>query len=178
MEGKSIRLRPMEHEDMSDLHRWWTSPQQSGEFLTFEALDKASFEKFVTEASVGPFLLRILMIEKLDGQSKTGYVTHFNPHPFSSCMEIGYVIVDSERKKGYATEASKLIVDYLFKTRNIERIQALVDTRNAGSQRVLEKNGFRREGQMRKLHFVNGHFADNYIYSILREEWTAMGTKA
>jgi RimJ/RimL family protein N-acetyltransferase len=35
----------------------------------------------------------------------------------------------------------------------------------------LKKNGFRREGVVRKAGFVRGQWVDEYLYSILREEW-------
>jgi len=71
-------------------------------------------------------------------------------------MEIGYFFAPSERGKGYGTEAVQLIVDYLFLSKDLARIQAGVDVRNKASQRVLEKVGFQREGTMRKCLFIRG----------------------
>jgi hypothetical protein len=51
------------------------------------------------------------------------------------------------------------------------RIQATTDTRNLASQKVLEKTGFKKEGTLRKYMFVRGELRDQYLYSILREEW-------
>jgi RimJ/RimL family protein N-acetyltransferase len=86
-------------------------------------------------------------------------------------MEIGYDVVPSERGKGYGTEATQLIVDYLFLSKDIQRIQAITDVRNKPSQRVLEKTGFQREGTIRKSGCVRGAWTHAYLYSILREEW-------
>lgn len=86
-------------------------------------------------------------------------------------MEIGYDIIPAERGKGYGTEAAQLIVDYLFLSKTIERIQAITDTRNKPSQRVLEKTGFTKEGTIRKSGYVRGAWTNAYLYSILREEW-------
>jgi RimJ/RimL family protein N-acetyltransferase len=87
-------------------------------------------------------------------------------------MEIGYVLVPSERGKGYCSEAVKIMVDYLFLYMgDIVRIQAHTDVRNAASQKVLEKAGFKKEGTIRKGYFARGEWTDWYLYSILREEW-------
>jgi aminoglycoside 6'-N-acetyltransferase len=86
-------------------------------------------------------------------------------------MEIGYDIISNERGKGYGTEAAQLIVDYLFLSKDIGRIQAITDVRNKPSQRVLEKTGFKREGTIRKSGFVRGAWTNAYLYSIIREEW-------
>jgi RimJ/RimL family protein N-acetyltransferase len=63
------------------------------------------------------------------------------------------------------------MVDYLFLSKNIARIQALTNVRNNASQRVLEKAGFKREGILRKAGFVRGDRTDAYIYGVIREEW-------
>jgi hypothetical protein len=57
----------------------------------------------------------------------------------------------------------------LHQTPTVEK--ATTDTRNKASQRVLEKTGFKREGTIRKAGFVRGHWQDDYLYSIIREEW-------
>jgi RimJ/RimL family protein N-acetyltransferase len=79
--------------------------------------------------------------------------------------------VPSERKKGYATEATELMVDYLFLSKEIARVQAIVDVRNKASQRVLEKAGFQREGTVRDGYFNRGEWRSEYIYGFLRKEW-------
>jgi ribosomal-protein-alanine N-acetyltransferase len=47
----------------------------------------------------------------------------------------------------------------------------MTNVKNRASQRVLEKTGFKLEGTCRKTNFVRGVWTDNYLYSILREEW-------
>ena len=109
------------------------------------------------------------LIEKKDG-AKVGYIAHF-PAAEKLGVKIGYVMVPSERSKGYCTEAVKIMVDYLFLSKDIVRVQAQADVRNAGSQRVLEKAGFSQEGTLRKSSFIRGEWRDNFVYSVLREEW-------
>ena len=86
-------------------------------------------------------------------------------------MEIGYSLIPDERGKGYCTEAVLIMVDYLFLSRDVIRVQATTDVRNVGSQKVLEKAGFKKEGTIRKSIFIRGDWRDAYLYSILREEW-------
>jgi ribosomal-protein-alanine N-acetyltransferase len=63
------------------------------------------------------------------------------------------------------------MVDYLFLSNSIGRIQAQTDVKNVGSQKVLEKAGFKMEGTIRKPFFLRGQLRDSILYSILREEW-------
>ena len=113
----------------------------------------------------------LFIIEKKD-RAKIGLARHFLVQPIG-LMEIGYFIVPSERRKGYGPEAAQIMVDYLFLSRKIVRIQATTDVKNMASRRVLEKVGFKREATLRKAGFVRGKWADGYLYSILREEWRA-----
>jgi RimJ/RimL family protein N-acetyltransferase len=65
----------------------------------------------------------------------------------------------------------EVMLDYLFLSKNLERIQATTDVNNLVSQKVLEKAGFQREGIIRKSSFIKGKWRDRCLFSILREEW-------
>jgi len=95
--------------------------------------------------------------------------------PRGGSLEIGYALIPSERGKGYGTESIRIIVDYLFLSKEIVRVQAITDVDNLASQKVLEKNGFKKEGTIRKSAFIRGEWRDGCIYSILREEWKKPG---
>jgi RimJ/RimL family protein N-acetyltransferase len=69
------------------------------------------------------------------------------------------------------SEAITVIVDYLFLSKDIVRIQAKADPENIASWKALEKAGFKKEGVLRKTFFCRGKWRDDCIYSILREEW-------
>jgi RimJ/RimL family protein N-acetyltransferase len=62
-------------------------------------------------------------------------------------------------------------VDYLFLSKPLVRIQAHTNVKNTASQRALENAGFTKEGIVRKRIFVRGNWRDEFLYSILREEW-------
>jgi RimJ/RimL family protein N-acetyltransferase len=86
-------------------------------------------------------------------------------------MEVAYIIDIPQRGKGYATETVLILVDYLFLTRQLERIQALIDVENIASQKVIEKAGFRREGELRSAYWPRGEWKNAYLYSITRGDW-------
>jgi RimJ/RimL family protein N-acetyltransferase len=110
---------------------------------------------------------RTFFIEKEDG-AKIGWIGHFL---FGNLLEIFYSLLPSERKKGYCSEAVRIMVDYLFLSRELVRIQATTDVNNLASQRVLEKAGFKKEGTIRRSAFIRGKWRDGCLFSILREEW-------
>jgi len=110
----------------------------------------------------------MFIIQKKDG-TRIGLTNHRLIRPYK-WTEIAYGLFPNERGKGYGTEAVQLIVEYLFLSKDLARIQAIADVRNKASQRVLEKTGFQREGTIRKALFNRGELREYYLYSLLREE--------
>ena len=166
LEGKLVNLRAMEKEELPQFSEWFNTPEFLGEYSRLPQSSRAEMEKLLES----PLELKPFIIEKKDG-TKIGFVAHFHVlHPFRQ-LEIGYALVPSERGKGYCTEAIQLMVDFLFMSRDTMRIQATTDTMNFASQKALEKTGFKKEGTLRKYAFVRGELRDQYLYSILREEW-------
>jgi RimJ/RimL family protein N-acetyltransferase len=108
------------------------------------------------------------VIEKKDG-TKIGFITHYFVLP-NKRLEIGYDLIPSQRGKGYGTEAVQIIVDHLFLTKDVVRIQAVTNVDNVPSQRALEKAGFVREGTLRQVSHIRQEWGDAYLYSILRQE--------
>ena len=157
----------MEKEDLPLFVEWVNEPEVSGEYNPLRQMSKTEAEKMFET----PHEKKSFIIEKKDG-SKIGFIVHFYVlHIAGKQLEIGYSLVPSERGKGYCSEAVKIMVDYLFLSKETMRIQAQTDQRNVASQKVLEKVGFKKEGILRKNFFMRGEWREAYIYSILREEW-------
>jgi RimJ/RimL family protein N-acetyltransferase len=165
LEGRHVNLRIVEKEDLHLLLEWWNSPEFSGAYNPLDAQQsKADIEKQYEK--LGSEKLWFLILKK-DG-SRIGFLG-MGMGAFG--WQIGYVLIPSERGKGYCTEAVQLAVDYLFMSKDIVRVQAGTFTDNLASQKVLEKAGFQREGRIRKGMFAWGNWVDLYLYGILREEW-------
>jgi len=172
LEGKTVNLRIMEREDIDFLAGHRNDINCMGEYWPdIEQVSKSDWVKqFDNPSSLGVLLeVKRFIIQKKDG-TRIGVIHHFldSPHHLT---ELACWLVPNERKKGYATEATQLMVDYLFLSKEIPRIQAIVDVRNKASQRVLEKAGFQREGTVRDGYFNRGEWRSEYLYGILRKEW-------
>lgn len=85
--------------------------------------------------------------------------------------EIYYSVASAFWGKGYASEAAKAIVQFVFENLQLHRLEAGVATFNPGSIRVLEKIGMQREGLRRKILPINGQWQDNYLYAMLDEDY-------
>jgi ribosomal-protein-alanine N-acetyltransferase len=83
-------------------------------------------------------------------------------------ITIGYRLNERYWGKGIATQTVKAMVDYLFNTVGINRIQAFVMPANVKSQKVLEKNNFIKEGILRQSqHWKGIGVVDLIVYSLL-----------
>jgi RimJ/RimL family protein N-acetyltransferase len=85
--------------------------------------------------------------------------------------EIGYVFDPAYSGRGYATEASVVMVELAFSALGAHRVSGRLDARNVASARVLERLGMRREGHLVENEFIKGEWTDEVIYAILEEEW-------
>ena len=172
LEGKKVNLRVMERSDLDFATECFNNINYWGEYEPLGA-QKSKTERL--KAFDNPPQVAILcererfIIEKKD-KTKIGFMALWLAQP-SRMMEIGYSLIPSERGKGYGTKAVQLIVDYLFLSRDIARIQAMTDVRNKASQKALEKAGFKREGTIRKAGFLRGEWTNAYLYGVIREEW-------
>lgn len=82
--------------------------------------------------------------------------------------EIGYLLLKEYWSKGIMTEAVRQIYDVAFSELDIVRITGLVYAPNVASQRVLEKNGFVKEGLQRNAVYKNGQIYDLVLYGKLK----------
>ncbi|KAJ4746121.1 Acyl-CoA N-acyltransferases (NAT) superfamily protein [Rhynchospora pubera] len=92
------------------------------------------------------------------------------PYPGSDrCRaELGYVLASQYWGKGIATKAVKLTLETVFKDlKDLERVEALVDVENFGSQKVLEKSGFTKDGVLRRFSIHKGMVRDRILYSFI-----------
>ena len=80
--------------------------------------------------------------------------------------EMGYWIAEEYWGMGIVTKAVKLILEYGFKTFEINRIFARPFGTNIASQRVLEKAGMNLEARLNKTVIKNGEYKDELIYAI------------
>ena len=88
----------------------------------------------------------------------------------NSAAEIGYSFSKAHWNMGYATEALRAVIDSVFRTLPVNRLEAQHDVRNPASGRVMEKGGMRKEGVLRQRIKNKGEFVDVALWSFLRTD--------
>jgi RimJ/RimL family protein N-acetyltransferase len=94
-------------------------------------------------------------------------------YPEHSRGELGYWIGHPYWGQGLATEAAVAVLEFAFRTLQLNRVQASHLPRNPASGRVLQKLGMQREGLHRERYRKGDHFEDVIEYAILRRDWLA-----
>ena len=90
----------------------------------------------------------------------------------ASRVEVGYTVNEEFWGKGIATNATKLMIEYLFNTIGVNSIQATAMTSNTKSHNVLERCGFIHEGTIRQWKYWKGiGIVDLEMYSILKSDY-------
>lgn len=86
-----------------------------------------------------------LVVERSTGEV-IGTAGFFGP-PRDGVVEIGYGIVPSRQRRGYATEAAGALVELAVAQPGVSEVVAHAEAGNAASIRVLEKNGLTYAGR-------------------------------
>ena len=68
------------------------------------------------------------------------------------------------------TDVVRAYVDYAFRELKLKRLTAHTFAFNLASARVLEKNGFKLEGRLRKHLLKDGKLIDARFYGLLKED--------
>jgi [ribosomal protein S5]-alanine N-acetyltransferase len=168
-----LRLRPVadaDEEALFALHskahvlRYWDAPPWS------ERVRAARFIAACRQMADDGTGAR-LAIDRVSDGAFVGWcsLTRWNPDYRSATLS--YCLDDAAWGHGYATEASRTLLQWAYDTLDLNRVQAESDTRNAASARVLEKLGFAREGTLREDCIVKGEVSDSWVYGLIKREW-------
>lgn len=85
---------------------------------------------------------------------------------------IDYFIREDSWNKGYATEASKCVLEFAFNKLNINRIESSGAKSNPGTLKVMEHIGLKYEGVRKDgIFYYYGGIQDLVLYGITKEEY-------
>jgi [ribosomal protein S5]-alanine N-acetyltransferase len=85
--------------------------------------------------------------------------------PFQSCM-LGYAIDGDFEGRGLMHEALQATLRHVFESLHLHRVQANHLPENRRSARLLQRLGFRVEGQAQAYLFVNGAWRDHVLTAL------------
>jgi ribosomal-protein-alanine N-acetyltransferase len=168
-------IRPFLESDYQDLHEY-LSLKETYQYEPGEPVSLEEAKKLCLERAKGKDFWAVTL--KDDSKKLVGHVSFIQAEPkFFLTWEIGFIFNPAFQGKGYATEASRALIDNSFKELNAHRVVGYCSTENIPSWRVLEKCGMKREGMQRKNVFFHEDkdgrpiWFDSYQYAILAEDY-------
>ena len=184
IETDRLILRPFCAEDAADVFEYLKAPMVNC-FACMKVHSMEEAQKAVMErAEDAEFTFANVLKDagKVNGEidahpesSQPDKAENFVEDTFSPC----WMLHPDYHSKGYAYEAAKAFIDYLFYQKGARRIYAYTEDYNLSSQHLCEKLGMRREGVFREfVSFVNDTngnpiYENTYQYAILKKEWDA-----
>jgi len=171
--GTNIYLRAWERGDAPAVVAWLNDPEVTQTLAKHHPVNVSAEEAWIAAAYGSERDLPLAVVTKESDRLIGGTGLHqidFKDRHANFGIFIG---AKAEWGKGYAPEATALMVRHAFETLNLNRVWLKVYEYNRRSIRVYEKVGFRREGVLRQDHFHEGHYWDSVIMALLRDEWEA-----
>ena len=109
-------------------------------------------------------------IRAQDTAAVSGFAGIVDLHLEERQGEIGYAVRPEGRGRGTATRAVSLVTRWGLEDLGLARVELLIDVRNATSERVAERCGYRLDGVLRSTHFKEGLRADLGVWSRLASD--------
>ncbi|MFK3980975.1 GNAT family N-acetyltransferase [Micromonospora sp. NPDC050397] len=168
-----VTLRPLAADDADFVHRMHSLPEVVAHSVPPIAPDRAQVGRRCAEAAarwLAGARADLLILDAATGQP-TGEIALYYQEPETGQAMIGYAMRPEWRGHGYPSRAARLLARWAFDQTGISRLVAGAAPENRGSQRVLEKAGFRREGLQRgRLPGPAGDRADDVLFALLARD--------
>ena len=177
-EGQDIRFGPIDHEKDPEIESKWTHNAEFMRLYEFEparpmsaAIVKKQYEKLekkIEEAkNLYHFMIRAKADDRLIGKAVIQRIEWAN----GNCsLRVGIGSLDDQRK-GYGTQALKMLLRFAFAELNLFRVTANVAEYNEGAIALVKKLGFTEEVCRRQALEREGRRWDLLVFGLLKDEW-------
>ena len=168
--GEKIILREQRLEDVPFYLHWFNEPKIMFQCGFEKPFSEEEIVKMITvshrsEDSVW------FTITDLDGNivGETGLLRMF---PAWHQTDLTIIVPDpAMQKKGYGTEAVRIMLDLAFDRYEMHRVSIGVVGQNTDALRFYERIGFRQEGVLEEAYYYNNEYSDFVMMRILSREW-------
>lgn len=177
IEGERVRLRLVELGDCNDRYVAWLRDPEVNRYLETRWYEQTleTVRDFVRGVIAAQNAYLFAIVERATslhvGNVKIGPI---DPHHLLA--DVSYFIGDRAAwAKGLGTDAVRVATNFAFSRLGLHRVQAGFYETNVGSQRVLEKAGFKCEGRhaSKLRQQIDAPWEDHVWYGVLREDWPA-----
>jgi [ribosomal protein S5]-alanine N-acetyltransferase len=177
LQGRNVELRSLTAQDAQAVLEVFGDPEVMRYWSTPPLPDLAAATAHIAEIRAGFSDRRFFQwgICARDTRHLIGTCTLFNLELAHRRAEIGFAIRRSMWGRGLATDSLATVIAFAFGPLDLHRLEADADPGNERSLRVLERQGFRREGYLRERWQHLGAVQDGVFLGLLRREWPGTG---
>jgi diamine N-acetyltransferase len=164
-----VSLRAIEAEDVELLYNWENDEETWEVSHTLVPFSKYILALYIKNSDKDIFETKQLrlMIDSPKGKT-VGAIDLFDYDPYHSRAGLGLLIYSKEdRRKGYASAALSLIIDYCFDKLNFHQLYANIDTKNEASINLFKKSGFQICGTKREWLLSESGWKDEYLLQLI-----------
>lgn len=90
--------------------------------------------------------------------------------PSHEKAELGYWLLPDFWKMGIMPEVLPVVINHLFATWNLHRLEAVIEEGNEASCKLSERLGFRFEGKLRESEIKHGRHINLLMYGLLASD--------
>jgi RimJ/RimL family protein N-acetyltransferase len=113
------------------------------------------------------FMIRVREDDRLIGKAVIQWIEWSNGNAW---IKLG-IGAAGDRRKGYGTQALRMLLRFAFAELNLYRLSAMVPEYNEAAIALLQKSGFVQEVCRRKALERDGRRWDLYVFGLLSDEW-------
>jgi len=168
--GQNITLRAIEPSDIDVLYAWENDTENWNVSNTQTPFSKFVLEQYITSSHEDIYTAKQLRLIISDKENKAvGSIDLFDFDPNHLRAGVGILIADkSDRRKGYASEALDLLINYCFETLNLHQLYCNVTTDNESSILLFQKHGFQITGIKKKWIRDGSVYKDELLMQLIR----------
>jgi RimJ/RimL family protein N-acetyltransferase len=173
LEGRHVVLRGLRPSDAGALHGLLTAPEVA-RFVSTPPASVEAFERFIVKANrqrSGKYICYAVTLKGSD--TAIGMFQIRETEPDFQAAEWGFALGSAFWGTGIFTESAWLILQFVFLTLGVHRLEARAAVRNGRGGRALQKMGAVQEGVLRKSFKCNGEYLDQVLYAIVKDDWSA-----
>ncbi len=163
-----LTLHPLKNEDASDLFALY-SDEETMRYMPTPPHSSLAVTQVHISFEIENQLAAHWAIRLNGADEVIGVVNYLGG---TSVPGMGYCLRRDHWGQGIVVEACRAVLDYGFDTIGYDRVELWIDRRNTASQRVADKLGFSRKGQLtqRYQHRDQGHTM--LTYGLYAHEWS------
>ncbi len=171
LEDELIKLRSPELTDLDWLYKWENDSEVWISGITHSPFSKYILEKYLETAHLDIFethQLRLMIVLANQPQKVIGTVDLFDYDVFHNRAGIGILIAEkSDRGKGYATHALKLMINYSFNVLGLNQMYCNIEATNVASIKLFTHAGFEIVGLKKRWTRRGTNYYDEYLLQLL-----------